>query len=68
MTDDVLGKNNHLKIGSVVSYRCTGISKKGIPIRPVINKIRNDVTWTDVLENYPTAQYRFSPGMKFSIM
>lgn len=51
--------------GDVISFRCTGFSQTGVPLRPVICKIRGDLTWKDVLESYYLPRIRDVEGMFF---
>lgn len=38
--------------GDVVTFSYDKYSQKSIPVNPVILRVRKDVTWEDVLENY----------------
>lgn len=40
------------KIGEVVSFYFENNSRRDIPINPVIFKVRGDLEWEDVLQNY----------------
>jgi len=42
----------HIKIGTVVTYKCINYSTSGIPLQAVIFRKRSDITWEDVLVSY----------------
>jgi hypothetical protein len=44
---------NEIKEGDVVSLKCGSISKNGIPHSAVIYRIRNDMTWREVVSSNP---------------
>jgi len=41
--------NQKITTGDVISYEFLHISQTGLPINPVIRKIRHDVVWQDIL-------------------
>jgi len=43
---------NLITSGDVVSYKCTILKANGEPKFPVIYKIRNDLTWENVIATY----------------
>jgi hypothetical protein len=52
-TTAVKGKEhlrNQIKLNDIVSFKYNNISpNNGQPVRAVINRIRNDLTWDDIL-------------------
>jgi hypothetical protein len=40
-----------IKVNNVISFQFKHMSPTGIPIQPVILKIRHDISWQDVLNN-----------------
>ena len=53
-----------LKVGSVVSYKYLKISKSGLPVAPVIFRVRDDMTWKEVLHNYASPRKKEFIGNK----
>lgn len=52
MEDNNLSKDIKPKRGDVVTFSYSGFSRSSIPIQPKIFRIREDITWEDVLFNY----------------
>jgi hypothetical protein len=42
---------NLIKINNVISYKFKHTLPNGIPIEPIIYRIRRDITWKDALNN-----------------
>lgn len=42
---------NKFEIGDVVTYKCISVNHRGIPKLPVLLRKREDITWSEVLQN-----------------
>jgi hypothetical protein len=52
--------------GSVVSYKYNLISPSGLPVLPVIYRIRYDLTWADVMPAHHSERRRSVQGIFLS--
>jgi len=51
-TDRVEDTVGEIKVGEIISYKYLQLNSVGIPIAPVIIKIRSDLTWNDVIAGH----------------
>jgi hypothetical protein len=52
--------------GMIVSYKCASVSSLGVPQNPSIIRIRPDMDWTDVVDNYEMPTPKSLEGINIS--
>jgi hypothetical protein len=57
----------HIKKGDVVTVSSTGYSQHHLPLDPVISRVRNDVTWEQVLASYNISKVKAKKSIKHFI-